>query len=154
MTITKNSLIMMIFFLTIKRSLAQSANSQQPTANSQQPTANSQQVNFNQNNILFYVNKFIIEKSSLGISLRFVRIANYPMTALFLCLGRLCFAGGASYVVTEPVEVSTCIQQFDSIFWSLSYVEMYQSCRTNSRSSLPRNETICCSLRRLVSLSN
>ena len=46
MTITKNSLIMMIFFLTIKRSLAQSANSQQPTANSQQPTANSQQVIF------------------------------------------------------------------------------------------------------------
>ena len=43
MTITKNSLIMMIFLLTIKRSLAQSANSQQPTANSQQPTANSQQ---------------------------------------------------------------------------------------------------------------
>jgi hypothetical protein len=36
MTITKNSLIMMIFFLTYKRSLAQSANSQQPTANSQQ----------------------------------------------------------------------------------------------------------------------
>ena len=44
MTITKNSLIIMIFLLTTKRSLAQSANSQQPTANSQQPTANSQQV--------------------------------------------------------------------------------------------------------------
>ena len=43
MTITKNSLIMMIFFLTIKHCLAKSANSQQPTANSQQPTANSQQ---------------------------------------------------------------------------------------------------------------
>ena len=42
MTITKNSLIMMIFFLTIERCLTQSANSQQPTANSQQPTANSQ----------------------------------------------------------------------------------------------------------------
>ena len=78
---------MMIFFLTIERCLTQSANSQQPTANSQQPTANSQQVNFNQNNILFYVNKFIIEKSSLGISLRFIRIANYPLVALFLCLG-------------------------------------------------------------------
>ena len=36
----------MMFFLTTKRSLAQSANSQQPTANSQQPTANSQQVIF------------------------------------------------------------------------------------------------------------
>ena len=43
MTITKMYQIMMIFFLTYKRSLAQSANSQQPTANSQQPTANSQQ---------------------------------------------------------------------------------------------------------------
>ena len=46
MTITKNSLIIMIFFLTIERCLTQSANSQQPTANSQQPTANSQQVIF------------------------------------------------------------------------------------------------------------
>ena len=80
--------------------------SQQPTANSQQPTANSQQLtahssqltklNSNQNNILFYNTKSFIEKSSLGISLRFVRIANYPLAALFLCLGRLCFAGGAS----------------------------------------------------------
>ena len=43
MTITKNVLNLMIFFLTYKRSLAKSANSQQPTANSQQPTANSQQ---------------------------------------------------------------------------------------------------------------
>ncbi|MBQ2125606.1 MAG: hypothetical protein II196_07425 [Spirochaetales bacterium] len=43
MTITKNSLIIMMFLLSYKRSLAQSANSQQPTANSQQPTANSQQ---------------------------------------------------------------------------------------------------------------
>ena len=80
MTITKNSLIIMIFFLTIERCLTQLANSQQPTANSQQP-------NFNQNNILFYVNKFINEESSLGISLRFIRIANYPLAALFLCLG-------------------------------------------------------------------
>ena len=55
-----------MFLLTYKRSLAQSANSQQPTANSQQPTANSQQPNFNQSNILFYVNKFINEESSLG----------------------------------------------------------------------------------------
>ena len=46
MTITKNILDLMIFFLTTKHSLAQSANSQQPTANSQQPTANSQQVIF------------------------------------------------------------------------------------------------------------
>ena len=58
--------IIMMFLLTYKRSLAQSANSQQPTANSQQPTANSQQPNLNQNNILFYVNKFINEESSLG----------------------------------------------------------------------------------------
>ena len=36
MTITKNILDLMIFFLTTKHSLAQSANSQQPTANSQQ----------------------------------------------------------------------------------------------------------------------
>ena len=43
MTITKNVSNLMMFFLTNKRSLAQSANSQQPTANSQQPTANSQQ---------------------------------------------------------------------------------------------------------------
>ena len=37
-----------------------------------------------------------MKESSLGISLRFVRIANYPLAALFLCLGRLCFAGGTS----------------------------------------------------------
>ena len=43
MAITKNVLKFYDFLLTIKRSLAQSANSQQPTANSQQPTANSQQ---------------------------------------------------------------------------------------------------------------
>ena len=43
MIITKNVLNLMIFLLTNKCSLAQSANSQQPTANSQQPTANSQQ---------------------------------------------------------------------------------------------------------------
>ena len=54
MTITKMYQIIMIFFLTYKRSLAQSANSQQPTANSQQPTANSQQPTSN-----FYSNKFI-----------------------------------------------------------------------------------------------
>ena len=46
MTITKMYQIIMMFLLTYKRSLAQSANSQQPTANSQQPTANSQQVIF------------------------------------------------------------------------------------------------------------
>ena len=83
MTITKNSLIMMIFFLTIKHCLAQSANSQQPTANSQQPTANSQQPNFNQNNILFYVNKFTNKKSSLGIRSVF---SLHSVAALFLCL--------------------------------------------------------------------
>ena len=80
----------MIFFLTYKRSLAQSANSQQPTANSQQPTANSQQPtansqqpNFNQNNILFYVNKFINEESGLGIRSVF---SLHSVAALFLCL--------------------------------------------------------------------
>ena len=93
MTITKNSLIMMIFFLTIKRSLAQSANSQQPTANSQQPTANSQQptansqqptANSQQPTSNFYSNNFrfryiyFANKSSLGF---------YSVAALFLCLG-------------------------------------------------------------------
>ena len=94
MTITKNSLIMMIFFLTIKHCLAKSANSQQPTANSQQPTANSQILI----KTIFYFTliNLLMKESSLGISLRFVRIANYPLAALFLCLGRLCFAGGAS----------------------------------------------------------
>ena len=55
---------------------------------SSQLTAHSSQLtklNSNQNNILFYNTKSFIEKSSLGISLRFVRIANSPMTALFLC---------------------------------------------------------------------
>ena len=93
----------MIFFLTTKRRWVQSAHSSQLTAHSSQLTKS----NSNQNNILFYNTKSFIEKSSLGISLRFVRIANYPLAALFLlCLGRLCFAGGASYVVTEPVELS------------------------------------------------
>ena len=66
MIITKNILDLMIFFLTTKHSLAQSANSQQPTANSQQPTANSQQptansqqINFNLNNILFSNSAFL-----------------------------------------------------------------------------------------------
>ena len=60
MTITKNILDLMIFFLTTKRSLAQSANSQQPTANSQQPTANSQQPTsvLNKNNIQYFNNVF------------------------------------------------------------------------------------------------
>ena len=52
MTITKNVLNLMIFFLTYKRSLAQSANSQQPTANSQQPTANSQQPTANSQQVV------------------------------------------------------------------------------------------------------
>ena len=43
MTITKNSLIMMIFFLTIKHCLAQSAHSSQLTAHSSQLTAHSSQ---------------------------------------------------------------------------------------------------------------
>ena len=71
MTITKNVLNLMIFFLTYKRSLAKSANSQQPTANSQQPTANSQQptansqqINFNQNNILFSDSAFLLRAVS------------------------------------------------------------------------------------------
>ena len=60
MTITKNVLNLMIFFLTYKRSLAQSANSQQPTANSQQPTANSQQPTsvLNKDNIQYFNNTF------------------------------------------------------------------------------------------------
>ena len=60
MTITKNVLNLMIFFLTYKRSLAKSANSQQPTANSQQPTANSQQPTalLNKNNIQYSNNMF------------------------------------------------------------------------------------------------
>ena len=77
MTITKNVSNLMIFFLTNKRSLAQSANSQQPTANSQQPTANSQQPtsNFYSNNFIFrYI--YFANKSGLGI---------FP-SALFLCL--------------------------------------------------------------------
>ena len=61
MTITKNSLIMMIFFLTIKRSLAQSANSQQPTANSQQPTANSQQKSYLIKIILYFIIQNILQ---------------------------------------------------------------------------------------------
>ena len=78
MTITKMYQIMMIFFLTYKRSLAQSANSQQPTANSQQPTANSQQPtsNFYSNNFIFrYI--YFANKSNLGF---------YSVAALFLCL--------------------------------------------------------------------
>ena len=74
----------MIFFLTTKRRWVQSAHSSQLTAHSSQLTKS----NSNQNNILFYNTKSFIEKSSLGISLRFVRIANSPMTALFLCLLR------------------------------------------------------------------
>ena len=54
MTITKMYQVIMIFFLTYKRSLAQSANSQQPTANSQQPTANSQQPTANSQQIILY----------------------------------------------------------------------------------------------------
>ena len=85
MTITKNVLKFYDFLLTIKRSLAQSANSQQPTANSQQPTANSQQPNFNQNNILFYNTNFFIDKSSLGMRSVF---SLHSVAALFLCLLR------------------------------------------------------------------
>ena len=76
MTITKMYQIMMIFFLTYKRSLAQSANSQQPTANSQQPTANSQQPTANSqqptansqqptNNFIFRYICIFANKSSL-----------------------------------------------------------------------------------------
>ena len=71
MAITKNSLIMMIFFLTIKHCLAKSANSQILIKT------------------IFYFTliNLLMKESSLGISLRFVRIANYPLAALFLCLG-------------------------------------------------------------------
>ena len=63
----------MIFLLTNKRSLAQSANSQQPTANSQQPTANSQQINFNQNNILFSDSVFLLRAvSEFGVFSHFI----------------------------------------------------------------------------------
>ena len=81
MTITKNSLIIMIFFLTIERCLTQSANSQQPTANSQQPTANSQQPTANSLILIktifyFTLINLLMKESSLGI---------FP-SALFLCL--------------------------------------------------------------------
>ena len=55
MTITKMYQSIMMFFLTTKRSLAQLANSQQPTANSQQPTANSQQPTANSQQVIFTV---------------------------------------------------------------------------------------------------
>ena len=71
MTITKNVLNLMIFFLTYKRSLAKSANSQQPTANSQQPTGS-----FNKNNIQFWYICYFANKSGFGF---------FPV-ALFLCL--------------------------------------------------------------------
>ena len=71
MTITKNVLNLMIFFLTYKRSLAKSANSQQPTANSQQPTGS-----FNKNNIQFWYIYYFANKSGFGF---------FPV-ALFLCL--------------------------------------------------------------------
>ena len=96
MTITKNSLIMMIFFLTIKFHCVQSAHSSQLTAHSSQLTAHSSQLtksSFNQNNILFYNNKFINKKSSLGIWCVF---SLHSVAALFLC-----FASGVSTVFCE-----------------------------------------------------
>ena len=90
MTITEKMYLSDVFSLDNKVVL--STISSQLTAHSSQLTAHSSQLtksSFNQNNILFYNNKFINKKSSH----RFVRIANSPMTALFLCLGRLCFAG-------------------------------------------------------------
>ena len=71
MTITKNSLIMMIFFLTIKRSLTQSANSQILIKT------------------IFYFTliNLLMKRAVSENSLRFVRIANYPLAALFLCFG-------------------------------------------------------------------
>ena len=77
MTITKNVLNLMIFFLTYKRSLAQSANSQQPTANSQQPTANSQQPTSVLNKKIFnIIIIYLMKQSGFGF---------FPV-ALFLCL--------------------------------------------------------------------
>ena len=82
MTITKNILDLMIFFLTNKRSLAQSANSQQPTANSQQPTANSQQVIFTV--IILYFVIYILRTravSEFGVFSHFIL-----WLLFFLCL--------------------------------------------------------------------
>ena len=77
MTITKNVLNLMIFFLTTKRSLAQSANSQQPTANSQQPTANSQQPTALLSKVISNILIIhLIKQSGFGF---------FPI-ALFLCL--------------------------------------------------------------------
>jgi magnesium-transporting ATPase (P-type) len=73
MTITKMYQIIMMFLLTYKRSLAQSANSQQPTANSQQPTANSQQVIFTV--IILYFVIYILRTravSEIGVFSHFI----------------------------------------------------------------------------------
>ena len=75
MTITKMYQIIMMFLLTYKRSLAQSANSQQPTANSQQPTANSQQVIFTV--IILYFVIYILRTRA---------VSDFFPSALFLCL--------------------------------------------------------------------
>ena len=77
MIITKICLIIMIFLLTIERSLAKSANSQQPTANSQQPTANSQQPTALLSKVISNILIIhLIKQSGFGF---------FPI-ALFLCL--------------------------------------------------------------------
>ena len=90
MTITKNvsnyndvSLDIQTQFGTISQQ--PTANSQQPTANSQQPTANSQILI----KTIFYFTliNLLMKRAVSENSLRFVRIANYPLVALFLCLG-------------------------------------------------------------------
>ena len=86
MTITKMYQIIMMFLLTYKRSLAQSANSQQPTANSQQPTANSQQVIFTV--IILYFVIYILRTRAVSDFFRLLFFYAYLAVRLRSLTGR------------------------------------------------------------------
>ena len=103
----------MIFLLTNKCSLAQSANSQQPTANSQQPTANSQQPTAN-------------SQQPTANSQTLTKIIFYFTIQNFLLIRAVSEFGGFSlfvlwllffYAYCEVIEVSD-YKKLKKLFWS------------------------------------
>ena len=94
MTITKNSLIMMIFFLTIKFHCVQSAHSSQLTAHSSQLTAHSSQSLVLIKIISCFIIINLLTKRAVS---EFGAFSHFILWLLFF----LCFASGVSTVFCE-----------------------------------------------------
>ena len=101
----------MMFLLTYKRSLAQSANSQQPTANSQQPTANSQQVIFTV--IILYFVIYILQIRAVS---EFGVFSHFILWLLFF----LCLFGASTGSATDSTGLCSMFTKVNIPFYDLA----------------------------------